>query len=64
MAKKSENLKVLDKDVIEKRVIDLEEQIRVIRFKGQGAKSKNVKEAGMLKRQIARLLTELRSKNK
>lgn len=64
MAKKKENLKGMKKDELEKQVSDLREQIRVIRFKGQGAKSKNVKESATLKKQIARALTELHSKNK
>jgi ribosomal protein L29 len=34
----------------------------VIHFKAEGSKSKNVKEAGILKRQIARALTELNKK--
>ena len=62
MAKKSENLKILDKANLEKRAADLREEIRVIRFKGQGAKSKNVKETAAKKKQIARVLTELRQK--
>lgn len=44
-----------------KELSGLQEQLRVIRFKAQGSKSKNVKEAAALKKQIARILTEINS---
>ena len=64
MVKKSENLKAMKKEELEKKVADTREAIRVIRFKGQGGKSKNVKETGTLKKQIARALTELKAQAK
>jgi ribosomal protein L29 len=58
----SENLKGMKKDELEKKLIDLEEKIRVLRFKAQGSKSKNVKESVTLRKQVARVLTEINSK--
>lgn len=62
-AKKSENLKEMKKDELKKKLNSLQEEVRVIRFKTEGAKSKNVKELSTLKKQIARVLTELSKKN-
>ena len=42
-----------------KELATLREKLRVFRFKAEGAKSKNVKEGTTLKRQIARVLTEI-----
>jgi ribosomal protein L29 len=60
--KKEENLKGMKKDELQKKLIDLEENIRVLRFKAQGSKSKNVKESVNLRKQVARVLTEINSK--
>ena len=57
-----ENLKGMKKDELKKKLIDLEENIRVLRFKAQGSKSKNVKESATLRKQVARVLTEINSK--
>ena len=67
MAKKtkkelSENLKGMKGEELKKELIDLEETLRVLRFKAQGSKSKNVKEAANLKKQVARILTEINKK--
>mgnify|MGYP000997780864 CR=1 FL=1 len=63
MAKtKKENLKDLSKDELKKRLAGLQKDIRVIRFKAEGSKSKNVKELGTLKKNIARILTAINSK--
>jgi ribosomal protein L29 len=63
MAKtKKENLKGMKKDELEKKLAILRENARVIRFKAEGAKSKNVKELSVLRKDIARILTELNSK--
>jgi len=63
MAKKiketKEDLKGMKEVELLKKLGDLEESMRVLRFKAQGSKSKNVKEYGMLKKQIARVLTEM-----
>ncbi len=59
MVKKTENLKGMKINELKKKLIDLEENIRVLRFKAQGSKSKNVKESATLRKQIARVLTEI-----
>ncbi|MFA4975405.1 MAG: 50S ribosomal protein L29 [Candidatus Paceibacterota bacterium] len=64
MAKtEKENLKGMKKDELKKELIGLEEKIRVLKFKAQGSKSKNVKESATLRKQVARVLTEI-NKNK
>jgi ribosomal protein L29 len=66
MAKEKKNtkksFKEMSGDELKKELILLRESLRVIYFKAEGAKSKNVKEATSLKKQIARILTELNSK--
>jgi ribosomal protein L29 len=66
MAKEKKNTKRSFKEMneteLKKELVLLKENLRVIHFKAEGAKSKNVKEAGNLKKQIARLLTELNNK--
>ena len=57
-----ENLKNMKEDELKKELVSLEEQLRVLRFKVQGSKSKNVKESATLRKQIARVLTELNNK--
>ena len=42
----------------------LEENARIIRFKAEGSKSKNVKELSNLRKDIARILTEINQKIK
>ncbi|HCY17684.1 MAG: hypothetical protein UR62_C0008G0017 [Candidatus Nomurabacteria bacterium GW2011_GWF2_35_12] len=59
MAKKEENLKGMKMDELKKKLLDLEESMRILRFKAQGSKSKNVKEFATLRKQIARVLTEI-----
>ena len=59
MKKKIENLKGMKMDELKKKLVDLEESMRVLRFKAQGSKSKNVKEAATLRKQVARVLTEI-----
>ena len=63
MAKKTkENLKDMKKADLEKTLLSLKEEIRVIKFKAEGSRSKNVKEQVLLKKQIARVMTELNKK--
>ncbi len=64
MAKKDskENLKGMKKDELKKKLVDLRESIRVLRFKAEGSKSKNVKEYASIKKQVARVLTEINKK--
>ena len=55
--KEKENLKEMKMTELEKKLIDLRTTIRSMRFKAEGAKSKNVKESSNLKKDIARVLT-------
>jgi ribosomal protein L29 len=48
----------------EANIQTLREQLRTIKFSMAGSRSKNVKEAQMLRRQIARLLTSERAAKK
>jgi len=59
-----ENLNDMKKGELEKKLALLEESIRVIRFKSEGSKSKNVKESSAIKKQIAQILTRLGQLNK
>ena len=59
MPQKTENLKEMKEDELQKKLTLLQEKVRVIRFKAEGSKSKNVKELSGLKKQIAQVLTEL-----
>ena len=59
-----ENFKGMKKDELKKTLAGLEEEIRVLRFKTEGSRSKNVKEMSALKKQIARVLTEMNKNNK
>lgn len=60
--KKKENFKEIKKDELVKKLALLREEVRVIRFKAEGSKSKNVKEQASLKKQIARIMTEINKK--
>ncbi len=59
MAKKKENLKGMGMNELKAKLITLEESIRSIHFKSEGAKSKNVKEVKTLRKEVARILTEM-----
>lgn len=63
MKKNNEQFKGMKKDELEKKLISLREEVRTMNFKSQGARSKNVKEAGALKKQIARVMTEMNKNN-
>lgn len=56
---RKENLKGMKGEELEKKLGDLSETLRAIRFKAEGSKSKNVKESASLKRQIAQIMTVL-----
>lgn len=58
----SENLKEMNISELKEKVISLQENLRVLKFKTEGSKSKNVKEAGALRKQIAQALTEINKK--
>jgi ribosomal protein L29 len=62
MKNSKENLKEMKKGELEKKLISLREEIRVIKFKTEGSKSKNVKELATLRKQIAKILTEINKK--
>lgn len=62
MSKKKENFKEMKKDELVKKLALLQEEVRVIRFRAEGSKSKNVKEQAGLKKQIARVMTEINQK--
>ena len=62
MAKKKENFKGMKKEELIKKLALLREEVRVIRFKAEGSKSKNVKKLSTLKKQIARILTFINQK--
>lgn len=62
MAKKKEQFKGMKKEEIQKEVLALREKIRMIRFKAEGSKSKNIKEDLALRKQIARGLTIINQK--
>ena len=64
MAKNKLNFKEMKKDELIKKLAFLREEVRVIRFKAEGSKSKNVKESSILKKQIAQVLTEINSSQK
>ena len=62
MKNKKDNFKGIKEDEHKKQLAILQENARVIRFKAEGAKSKNVKESATLRKQIARILTEINAK--
>jgi ribosomal protein L29 len=62
MKNKKENLKGMKKDELQKQLNLLREEIRIIRFKIEGSRSKNVKELANLKKRVARILTEINTK--
>ena len=66
MAKAKKNTKIslkeMSKEDLKKELGLLRENLRVIHFKAEGSRSKNLKESSILKKQIARVLTETNSK--
>jgi ribosomal protein L29 len=61
MANKKDNLKEMKDADLEKKLGTLREEERSLRFKAEGARSKNVKHLKNLKKDIARILTALRA---
>ena len=57
-----ENLKGMKVGELQKKLAILQENARVIRFKAEGSKSKNVKELSALKKDIARVFTQINKK--
>ncbi|KKP88800.1 50S ribosomal protein L29 [Candidatus Nomurabacteria bacterium RIFOXYC2_FULL_36_19] len=62
MTKKKDNFKNMKEVELKKELVTLQKSVRVIRFKAEGSKSKNVKEVSTLRKQIARIMTELNRK--
>jgi ribosomal protein L29 len=62
-AKKTDNFKEMTKEELKKKLVLLHEEERVNKFKAEGSKSKNVKALRNLKKQIARILTEVNAKS-
>lgn len=56
------SLKGMKPAELSKKLAILRENARVIRFKAEGSKSKNVKELATLRKDIARILTEINTK--
>lgn len=63
MKKNKDNFKDMSAAELIKKLAILRENARVIRFKAEGSRSKNVKEFSNLKKDIARILTEINKKN-
>ena len=63
MKKDKENFKGMKENELKKKLAILQENARVIRFKAEGSKSKNVKELLTLRKDIARVLTEVNNPN-
>ena len=62
--KKKENIKSLSGAELKKKLSDLRENLRQSHFKGEGGKSKDVKERGKLRKEIARVLTVINQNEK
>jgi ribosomal protein L29 len=60
--KKVQALKKMTDGDLEKKLVSLRENLRALRFRLEGSKSKNVKEEKGLKKDIARALTFLRER--
>ena len=55
------NIKEMSMTELKKELALLKENLRTIHFKAEGSRSKNVKEAANIKKQIARIMTEFNS---
>ncbi len=65
MAKTKDNkIAGMKHDELVKKLAELRENIRTLSFKAEGSKSKNVKEMSALKKNVARVLTEMNKHNK
>ncbi|MGH7249366.1 MAG: 50S ribosomal protein L29 [Minisyncoccia bacterium] len=60
---KKNSLKGMSAGELVKELTALRESLRTINFKAEGSKSKNVKEPANIKKQIARVLTEISMNN-
>lgn len=65
MAKKTTDFKKMSEAELSKKLVDLHSEIFDIQMKAKGAKAKDVKKPSIIKKDIARILTEMSSrKNK
>ncbi|HVV38865.1 MAG TPA: 50S ribosomal protein L29 [Candidatus Paceibacterota bacterium] len=62
MATKKTTLKNHTPEELNKLALDKQEELRVLRFSASGGKNHNVKQTKMLRKQIARALTELNAR--
>lgn len=62
--KKKESLNNLKVEELKEKLISLRESLRSVKFNMQGSKAKNVKEIFSIKKEIARILTEINKNNK
>ncbi len=63
MPKKKNNFAGMKAEELKKNLVSLRESLRVLHWKSEGAKSKNVKEGYGLRKQIARVLTQMNKSN-
>jgi len=59
MAKKKENLKDQSVPELNSKLTTLEGSLVALRFKSEGTKSKNVKEQASIKKEIAKIKTQI-----
>lgn len=64
MAKKNDNLKKMSAEDLKTERIRLEDEVKKIRFTAEGSRNKNVKQLSVLRKDIARVLTEMNKSNK
>ena len=62
MKNKKEKLNEVKGNESEKKLAVLRENVRIIKFKAEGSKSKNVKKLAVLRKEIARVLTVMNHK--
>ena len=62
MKNKKEKLNEVKGNESEKKLAVLRENVRIIKFKAEGSRSKNVKELATFKKKIARVLTAMNHK--
>ena len=55
-----DDLKKATPENLKKSLADMREQLRTFRFEGEGSRRRNVREGRNLRRDVARILTELR----
>jgi ribosomal protein L29 len=60
MATKKNNIMNMGEGELAKKLEALREDLRAIKFKAEGARSKNVKEPQIIRRNIARVLTAMK----